>query len=134
MAMLIDLILKDNLSYFGCLHKTPCLSEVYAQAKTRLLPPNMTSKLQVIDLVVNGPIKAHIRNLRAKRIDQYMDDHRAQCAEAKEKSMTFPKWGMPKTALEQCILDMMGTIRIRKVQRRNTEVFPCHRNNVFQHQ
>jgi hypothetical protein len=120
MGMLIDLILKDNLSssddkYFLWMdncgpHKTPCLSELYAQAKTTvgLLPPNMTSKLQVLDLVVNGPIKAHIRNLRAKRIGEYMDEHRAQCAEAKEKSTTFPKWDMPKPSLEQCIQDLIG--------------------------
>ena len=30
-----------------------------------LLPPNMTAILQVLDLVINGPLKAHIRQLRA---------------------------------------------------------------------
>ena len=32
------------------------------------LPPNMTAILQVLDLVVNGPLKSHVRQLRAKRI------------------------------------------------------------------
>jgi hypothetical protein len=33
-----------------------------------LYPPNMTAILQILDLVVNGPLKAHVRNLRAWRI------------------------------------------------------------------
>ena len=32
------------------------------------LPPNMTGILQVLDLVVNGPLKAHTRNSRGARI------------------------------------------------------------------
>ena len=32
------------------------------------LPRNMTSELQVLDLVVNGPLKAHIRTNRANRL------------------------------------------------------------------
>ena len=32
------------------------------------LPPNMTSELQVLDLVVNGPIKSHVKNKRAERL------------------------------------------------------------------
>jgi len=119
MAMLIDLILQPKTltqgeKFFLWMdncgpHKTPCLSDVYAQAKTTvgLLPPNMTSKLQVLDLVVNGPIKAHIRNLRAKRIGQYMDERKEQCAKAKETSTAFPKWDMPKPSLEKCILDLL---------------------------
>jgi hypothetical protein len=34
------------------------------------LPPNMTGELQVLDLVVNGPIKAHVKNKRATRLDE----------------------------------------------------------------
>lgn len=33
-----------------------------------LYPPNMTAILQILDLVINGPLKAHVRNLRAWRI------------------------------------------------------------------
>ena len=32
------------------------------------LPPNMTAELQVLDSVVNGPLKAHIRTKRANRL------------------------------------------------------------------
>lgn len=32
------------------------------------LPPNMTSELQVLDSVVNGPLKAHTRTKRANRL------------------------------------------------------------------
>jgi hypothetical protein len=118
MAMLIDLILKRRADSHGDLflwmdncgsHKTSFLSKVYEEAKTTvgLLPPNMTSKLQVLDLVVNGPIKAHIRNLRAARIGDYMDIHTAQCQAAKEKSEKLPDWDMPKPSLEECIRDLI---------------------------
>ena len=49
----------------------------------------MTSELQVLDLVVNGPIKAHIRNLRAEK-------------EAEDESELMSP---PKTNLRECIVD-----------------------------
>jgi len=69
--MYTDLILKPKadktpeknlfiwMDYCGP-HKTACLDQVYKDAHTEvgLLPPNMTSKLQVLDLVINGPIFA----------------------------------------------------------------------------
>ena len=33
-----------------------------------LLPPNMTHLLQILDLIVNGPIKRHVRQWRANII------------------------------------------------------------------
>jgi hypothetical protein len=43
-----------------------------------LLPPNMTDVLQVIDLVVNGPLKQHIRTKRAERIVDYFKEYKVQ--------------------------------------------------------
>lgn len=52
----------------GC-HKTDIVDVEIARLGVQVacLPPNMTGVLQVLDLVVNGPIKAHTRNLRGAR-------------------------------------------------------------------
>ena len=60
------LIWFDNC---GC-HKTALVDDVInsLQIHVACLPPNMTGILQVLDLVVNGPLKAHSRKLRGCRI------------------------------------------------------------------
>lgn len=60
------LIWFDNC---GC-HKTDTVDNVIEslEVKVACLPPNMTGVLQVLDLVVNGPMKAHSRKLRGSRI------------------------------------------------------------------
>ena len=60
------LIWFDNC---GC-HKTALVDDVInsLQIHVACLPPNMTGILQVLDLVVNGPLKAHSRKLRGSRI------------------------------------------------------------------
>lgn len=60
------LIWFDNC---GC-HKTDLVEDVInnLQIQVACLPPNMTGVLQVLDLVVNGPLKAHSRKLRGSRI------------------------------------------------------------------
>jgi DDE superfamily endonuclease len=82
MAMYIDLILKpegrkkekifvwmDNFSA----HKSMELSRFYREANVEigLLPPNMTHILQVMDLVVNGPIKNYVRKRHNDSIVEY---------------------------------------------------------------
>ena len=68
------LLWMDNC---GC-HKTDVIINLFKQLKIdmALLPPNMTDLLQVLDLVVNGPIKAHIRTLRAKRLLHAFQDYK----------------------------------------------------------
>ena len=60
------LIWFDNC---GC-HKTSTVDNVIRslQIHVACLPPFMTGVLQVLDLVVNGPLKAHSRKLRGSRI------------------------------------------------------------------
>ena len=57
------LLLFDNC---GC-HKVDVVEKQMSDMgiHVALLPPNMTAIIQVLDLVVNGPLKAHIRHLRA---------------------------------------------------------------------
>ena len=50
-----------------------------------LLPPNMTAILQVLDLVVNGPLKAHIRHLRAMVIVESFKVFKAKYCEEQTK-------------------------------------------------
>lgn len=52
----------------GC-HQTTVVDDVINVfgLQVACLPPNMTGVLQVLDLVVNGPLKAHTRNLRGAR-------------------------------------------------------------------
>ena len=56
----------DNFGY----HKTTTVDDVISElgVQRACLPPNMTGDLQVLDLVVNGPLKAHTRNLRGAKI------------------------------------------------------------------
>jgi DDE superfamily endonuclease len=51
-------------------HKTSSVKDVITETGIVIafLPPNMTGELQVLDLVVNGPIKAHVKNKRATRL------------------------------------------------------------------
>ena len=81
MMMWIELIInpmkerdvdKKLLLWFdncGC-HKTAAIEHIMSELGINVacLPPNMTAILQVLDLVVNGPLKAHIRNNRANKI------------------------------------------------------------------
>ena len=124
MAMIIDLILKPYAERNGgklflwmdnCgLHTTPCLENVYRQASTSLgLLPNMTSTLQVLDLVVNGPMKAHIRNLRAGRLGDYFSDFKSVYEVEREKPVDqqeLPKWAPPKPSLHECITDIINLV------------------------
>jgi hypothetical protein len=68
----------------------------------------MTATLQVLDLVVNGPIKAHIRRLRAKRLCEYFRDFRdAFRISTINQNKNSPKWEPPKPSLPQCLLDLI---------------------------
>ena len=51
-------------------HKTTSVTQVIREVGVDVyfLPKNMTDKLQVLDLIVNDPLKAHIRIIRANRL------------------------------------------------------------------
>ena len=119
MAMYIDLIMKplhdknggksltwaDNC---GC-HKTPCIEALMKELglSMALLPPNMTDVLQVIDLVVNGPIKQHIRTKRAERIVDYFKEYKVQF-QANPNNLDLRKFNPPKATMKQGILDIIN--------------------------
>ena len=71
-----------------------------------LLPPNMTDVLQVIDLVLNGPIKQHIRTIRAERIVAYFRELKAKL-QADPRNPGLQKFDPPKATMKQGILDVI---------------------------
>ena len=74
------------------------------------LPPNMTSELQVLDFVVNGPLKAHIRTKRANRLyDAYRVYKVARTENNKiEKSIRQNlDFDPPKPTMTEGILDLI---------------------------
>ena len=88
MAMIIDLVwvptknkdLQNKMLVWidNCgLHQTAAVKQLLKDAKIEVMffPPNMTGYLQMLDLVVNGPIKNHLRNQRALVIYNAFQEH-----------------------------------------------------------
>jgi hypothetical protein len=108
MAMLIDLILKpqavlregkllvwmDNCSA----HHVEVLDTIFKEANIEVsfLPPNTTYLLQVLDLVVNGPLKAHIRRARSEAILRYFQEYRLAFEQRRLAKQQMPQWKPPK--------------------------------------
>jgi hypothetical protein len=67
---------QDNCS----LHKVEWLDNIYTEQGVTVgyLPANMTWRQQVLDLVVNVPLKAEIRNKRAAQLVDYMQEFRKE--------------------------------------------------------
>lgn len=123
--MCIDLVYKPySLEHGGLFlwmdnfggHKTAAVTDIFNESRVNFdfLPPNMTYLLQVLDLVVNGPVKAHIRNLRGFRLLRYLDEFKAKYdAElAKPKTARIcPQWIPPKPSLHECLLDLLDLFK-----------------------
>jgi len=120
MCMWIDLIAAPLVNQLGTIlvwsdncscHVTNAVNQMYQQHGILhpYYPPNMTSKLQVIDLVVNGPIKQKVRSFRAKsmveELEAYNERYQAEQLkpEAERKTITFtpPK---PELSLSMALL------------------------------
>lgn len=114
---LIMLLLKNRLGKLliwfdncGC-HKTDVVQKYIREIgiDVAYLPPNMTAILQVLDLVVNGPLKSHVRQLRAKRIGRSFKefkelyDHDLEKNEGERENLTFVP---PKPEMIQAVLDL----------------------------
>ena len=58
-------------------HQTAAIKKLLKDADIVVMffPPNMTGYLQMLDLVVNGPIKNHLRNQRALVIYNAFQEH-----------------------------------------------------------
>ena len=94
----------------GC-HKTSMVDEVIGELDVQIacLPPNMTGVLQVLDLVVNGPLKAHTRNLRGSRIVECFQSFAKSFAAELAKNIedrVLPVFEPPKPEMMQSITDL----------------------------
>ena len=121
MMMFVDLILKDIKERDGKLllwmdncgpHKTDEVSNFINESgvNTALLPPNMTDLLQVLDLVVSGPLKRHTRTLRANRIVEYFKQYKLSLENIVDQSGTFPAFKPPKPQMQQSMQDLINLV------------------------
>ena len=93
-------------------HNVEAVREVFAEQgiKVESLPPNMTDLLQVMDLVVNGPLKAAMLAARSLSLYESYQQYRIACLRelAKGPAAKLPLFQPPKpTQLQglQCILE-----------------------------
>ena len=140
MSMFVDLILEPERQLQGKLlvwmdnctsHVTEFLGTEFNQKNifAALFPPNMTPYLQVLDLVVNGPVKAHTREARAvsayNEFQQYLGflvglteeyNHIMEQAEHEENNqdndphqleIIYPEFELVKQSLTEGIKDLL---------------------------
>ena len=93
-------------------HKTSVVKDVIEEIgiDVAFLPPNMTSELQVLDLVVNGPLKAHIRTRRANRLCKAFQEYKIIRADDntldKDKRLN-PNFDPPKPTMIEGVQDLI---------------------------
>jgi hypothetical protein len=89
-------------------HKTEAVLDTLAahHIHVETLPPNMTDQLQVMDLVVNGPMKAALRNHRASHLGTHLAMFRAKYQAAVDVGGVPPKYDPPLNTLSEAITIM----------------------------
>jgi DDE superfamily endonuclease len=93
-------------------HKTSSVKDVITETgiDVAFLPPNMTGELQVLDLVVNGPIKAHVKNKRATRLYesfQLFKKERLTDMELPREQRKNPDFSPPKPTMLEGMKDLI---------------------------
>ena len=81
------------------------------------LPPKMTDSLQVMDLVVNQPLKAAIRRARCGSLFNYFQNWRlkrlAELAKPVDKREPLPDFNPPKPKLAEGLYTALGVCNLR---------------------
>jgi len=108
-AMLVDVVLgpyvRSNLGGRALLvwdncssHKVEALCQVFNEWNicVESLPPKMTDILQVMDLVVNGPLKAAIRRQRAMELFAFFQEWKIRRLSAFNAKQPLPSFKPPK--------------------------------------
>jgi hypothetical protein len=123
MSMYVDVILKtfkeENSKLFLWMDNCPshCTQFIKNELTNNsidyaLFPPNMTAILQILDLVVNGPIKAHTRKKNALRTYYQFQEYLGFVEGVMEvkpddEVMKIPEFYMAKPSLAEAILDLV---------------------------
>lgn len=97
-------------------HKVQCLEAVFKQwgIVSLPLPPKMTDHLQVMDLVVNGPVKSGIRRDRIDGLFNYFQTwkfQRAQQLALPASERNFSAFSPPKPTLTCGLLSLLKICR-----------------------
>jgi hypothetical protein len=107
-----QLIIWDNC---GC----HCTAQVQAYMHQQgvanaLLPPNMTDRLQVMDLVTNAPLKSGIRRARCEALFDYLQEwkiNRLEELTKPEAERNLPPFAPPKPTLATGLTTMLNVLR-----------------------
>jgi hypothetical protein len=99
------LAIVDNC---GC-HHVREVKEAFVEAGWELmfLPPNMTGELQVMDLVVNGPVKQHMRKRRIESSLKYFESYKMSAFKALARNEDPPKFCAPVPKMRDGIAALM---------------------------
>lgn len=74
----------------------------------RFLPVNMTDILQPVDLVPNGPLKAHIRSQRCAKLYDYFQSWRRDAMDAERAGEPLPAYLPPPATMAGAISLISG--------------------------
>ena len=74
---------------------------------TCFLPPNTTAALQILDLLINGPIKAHIRKEKATKIFEAFQEKRREYFQMAETDRDKLEFKMPRTTKAEAITNFL---------------------------
>ena len=106
------LIIWDNCGS----HCMRCVKEVIAEwgLEEEKLPVNMTGKLQIMDLVVNGPYKAGVRRRRCHALFEYLQSWKIRRLQQLLKPLEereLPRFSPPKPDLRAGLLNSFAVER-----------------------
>jgi len=95
------LVIVDNFS----VHINSENHEYFAQHGIilKFLPKNMTDLMQVVDLIINGPLKAFLRRVRCLPIYKAFQTHINKSHVAIVNGKTPPVWNQPRQKLSDAI-------------------------------
>ena len=108
-------------------HKVSAVRKVFDEWNLTVLelPPKMTDKLQVIDSVVNSPLKAAIRCQRCRDLFQYFQEWKILRLQATVSNAPLPPFSPTKPTLTkgietviQCVRKNLGTEKFEESMRR----------------
>jgi len=93
-------------------HNVDAVKQRFAAAgiDTESLPPNMTDNLQVMELVVNGALKAAIRRARCVGLFFFFQSFKNKCMSAIAKKEELPAFSPPKVTLQQGLITLLATV------------------------